>query len=52
MSYLKKVFSGKELLKNFKNLDSKLFSSSKPGFIDININKGIDANGLKGGLRK
>lgn len=36
--------------KSQKVLDS-LHSSNKPGFIDV-INRGIDENGLKGGLQK
>ena len=28
------------------------FSSNKPGFIDLIINKGIDDNRLKGGFKK
>ncbi|MEK6914524.1 MAG: hypothetical protein AABW83_02630 [Nanoarchaeota archaeon] len=54
MSYLKKGFFGKKSFDRFKFFSMKnlfLYSSNKPGFIE-NINKGIDDNGLKGGIEK
>jgi hypothetical protein len=37
---------------NILRILEKSYSSNKPGFVDVKINKGIDVNRLKGGFMK